>query len=109
MVIASFCVELCSKALFKVPFHLIIVLSRIKFTSGLALEFMRKLDQPMVNWICREMADGRLSRWEVAHRAGVTKQWVYELYSRYLESGKPPERRTCGCKPPALSRGKGQD
>ena len=64
---------------------------------------MRKLDQPMVNWICREMAEGRLSRWEVANRAGVTKQWAYKLYARYLKSGRPPERRACGCKPQRLS------
>lgn len=65
------------------------VLSRIKFTSVLALAFMKKLDQPMVNWICREMNARTLSVWSIARRAGVSKQWVYELYARYLASGVP--------------------
>ena len=57
---------------------------------------MRKLTQPEVNEICREMNVGHSSRWEIARRAGVTPRWVRELYRRYLTLGRPPERRPCG-------------
>lgn len=46
---------------------------------------------------------GQLSVWRIAKRVGVTPRWVREIYSRYLESGTPPELRACGRKPQPLS------
>ena len=68
-----------------------------------ALGFIRKLDQPAVNWICREMNARASSVWSIARRAGVSKQWVYELYARYEANGVPPERRRCGSRPQSLA------
>jgi len=60
---------------------------------------MKKLDSDMVSWICREMTRRELSVWRIAKHARVTKQWVYELYKRFVASGKYPEPLKCGRKP----------
>jgi len=63
---------------------------------------MAKLNQPRINEICRRMADGKLSVWRIAKHAGVSQRWTREIYKRYLQQGKPPERQPCGRKPQEL-------
>ena len=57
---------------------------------------MKKLKQPQINQICREMNDGYLSVWRIAKRAGVSPRWAREIYKRYLKVGTPPLLKACG-------------
>jgi len=69
----------------------------------LPLGVMKKLNEDMVAWICREMDRRELSVWRIAKHSKVTKQWVYELYSRFKASGNYPLPLKCGRKPKPLS------
>jgi transposase InsO family protein len=60
---------------------------------------MKKLKQPQINQICREMNNQRHSVWRIAKRAGVSPRWTRELYHRYLQCGKPPVLKKCGRHP----------
>jgi len=59
---------------------------------------MRKLKQPQVNWICREINSGHRSIWQTAAKCGIKPRWARELYLRYLKSGVPPVLQPCGRK-----------
>jgi len=49
------------------------------------------------------MNSGQSSVWSIAKRAGVSPRWARALYAHYQQTGKPPQRRLCGCKPQPLS------
>jgi transposase InsO family protein len=57
---------------------------------------MKKLKQPRINQLCRDMNVGRLSVCRIAKHAGVSPRWTREIYGRYLELGRPPVLGKCG-------------
>lgn len=57
---------------------------------------MKKLKQPQINQICRQMNEGKQSVWRIAKHAGVSPRWTRELYKRYLKKGIVPTLKKCG-------------